>query len=226
MSKPSSIDPKLLQVSKKKFAPMNQKQINREFFEGHKLPVIFVCPIENGKDMVTVDEAGHIFIWKYDKANISSKEMFEPAHRYRLDLLYPSFKCLKQDRLDLKTKDGKPQKFDFADIKLKCLDQRQLLSTNSYTKFIVPARKVPQANAKGHMVYYFREVAFNSKNDYMGTETGAFEQTQNNKAKLLRVKHSKDRQTIALELVKDHLFGDKQFKTIEIVLFNAVLTKN
>lgn len=83
-----------------------------------------MCPIENGKDMVTVDEAGHIFIWKYDKANISSKEMFEPAHRYRLDLNYPLFKCLKQDRLDLKTKDGKPQKFNFEDIKLKALDQR------------------------------------------------------------------------------------------------------
>ena len=44
----------------------NKKHINREFFQGHPAPVVFVCHIENGTDMVTVDENCHIFIWKYN----------------------------------------------------------------------------------------------------------------------------------------------------------------
>lgn len=36
------------------------------------------------------------------------------------------------------------------------------------------------------------------------------------------MRHSKDRQIIAIELVKDHLFGDPDFKTIEIVLLRVL----
>ena len=70
---------------------VNERQINREFFVGHKNPILFVCHIENGKDMVTVDEGGHIFIWKYSKDMLTEDGIFEPERRYRISLNYQRF---------------------------------------------------------------------------------------------------------------------------------------
>lgn len=58
----------------------------------------------------------------------------------------------------------------------------------------------------------------------MKTETGAYTREQDI-AKLGGFRQSKDRQIIAIELVKNHLFGNEDFKTIEIVFFKATLTK-
>lgn len=38
--------------------------------------------------MVTVDEAGHIFIWKYNKDHLSEDGVFEPEKKYRVSLNY------------------------------------------------------------------------------------------------------------------------------------------
>jgi hypothetical protein len=45
----------------------DRKQINREFFEGHTAAIIFLCHIENGKDFLSIDELGQIFIWTYSR---------------------------------------------------------------------------------------------------------------------------------------------------------------
>ena len=43
----------------------NQNFVNREFFTGHKLQIIFMCFIENGLSLISIDSNAHIFIWKY-----------------------------------------------------------------------------------------------------------------------------------------------------------------
>jgi hypothetical protein len=45
-------------------------------------------------------------------------------------------------------------------------------------------------------------------------------------ATLGKIRHTKDRSVIAIELVKEHLFGDKDFKSIEILLFKATPSKS
>ena len=45
-------------------------------------------------------------------------------------------------------------------------------------------------------------------------------------ATLGKIRHTKDRSVLAIELIKDHLFGDKNFKTIEIVFFKLTLSKD
>lgn len=38
-----------------------------------------------------------------------------------------------------------------------------------------------------------------------------------------RVRHTKDRSTIGIETIKAHVFGDKDFITVEIIMFKATL---
>jgi hypothetical protein len=42
------------------------QHMNREFFTAHKAPLLFIFFVENGpKNLVTVDDLGHIFVWRY-----------------------------------------------------------------------------------------------------------------------------------------------------------------
>lgn len=53
--------------------------MNREFFAAHKLPIVFLSFIENSPmNIVTIDDNGHIFIWKYTAEHVTSKQRFEP----------------------------------------------------------------------------------------------------------------------------------------------------
>ena len=61
--------------------------MNREFFTAHKFPLLFIFFVENGpKNLVTVDELGHIFVWRYTEEFVTSKQRFEPAFKFRLEL--------------------------------------------------------------------------------------------------------------------------------------------
>jgi hypothetical protein len=51
----------------------DKTQLNREFFVGHKAPVIYIFHIENGQDMVSIDEQGCILIWTYNKEYLNSE---------------------------------------------------------------------------------------------------------------------------------------------------------
>jgi hypothetical protein len=74
--------------------------MNREFFIAHKLPIIFICFVENGpQNIVTIDENGHIFVWKYNAENVTSKQRFEPAAKFRLDLKYLRYTRVKENRV-------------------------------------------------------------------------------------------------------------------------------
>lgn len=75
----------------------DQRQINREFFDGHKAKVVFLCQVENGKDILSVDQQGHIFIWKYEPEYFDMEaKMYRPAHKYRIPLTYTLFKAVEQ----------------------------------------------------------------------------------------------------------------------------------
>lgn len=58
----------------------------------------------------------------------------------------------------------------------------------------------------------------------MNTKQGVYEKSPE-RATLGRIRHSKDRKTIGIEIIKEHVFGDINFKTIEIVLFKANISK-
>lgn len=95
--------------------------INREFFLGHKSAIIFVCHIENGKDMLTIDEKGHIFVWTYSKKFVDTRGVFKPSHKYRVTMEY-----LKMERLQQKANKSKSQSTSrqFNETYLDCMDYR------------------------------------------------------------------------------------------------------
>lgn len=74
------------------------KHMNREFFSAHNLAIIHICFVENGpQSLVTVDENGHIYFWKYIKEHLTTKQRFEPANRFRIDLSYSKYLKLKEN---------------------------------------------------------------------------------------------------------------------------------
>ena len=74
--------------------------MNREFFSAHNLSIIHICFVENGpQTLVTVDENGHIYVWKYTQEHLTSKQRFDPANRFRIDLNYPKYTKLKETRV-------------------------------------------------------------------------------------------------------------------------------
>lgn len=115
-----------------------------------------------------------------------------------------------------KGKESKKRKFD--EVILDAMDYRHRASGNGHHHVIIPSRRPPNDD-----VMFLNEISFNTKKDYLGTEIGAYKKIEE-QAKLGRIKYSKDRKIIAIELVKDHLFGSEHFQTVEIVLFKAILT--
>lgn len=74
--------------------------MNREFFSAHKLPILYICFVENSPlNIVTIDDNGHIFMWNYTEKQVTSKQRFEPLHKFRLELKYPRYTRLKENRL-------------------------------------------------------------------------------------------------------------------------------
>ncbi|XP_070539084.1 uncharacterized protein [Ptychodera flava] len=67
------------------------QEIPAELFRGHKGQLIYIGFIKNNGHMVTVDEQGYIFIWRYHKKNLSHFEWFEPYKKYRLELSERAF---------------------------------------------------------------------------------------------------------------------------------------
>ena len=56
---------------------------------------MYIYHIENGKDFMTIDEAGHIFIWVYEKKYLQANNKFKPAFKYRISLNYLSLYMTK-----------------------------------------------------------------------------------------------------------------------------------
>jgi hypothetical protein len=73
--------------------------MNREFFKGHKLQIVYLCLIENGPNIVSIDSNGHIFVWRYEKEFISTKQHFNPAVKLRLSLKSFKFIRLSEKRI-------------------------------------------------------------------------------------------------------------------------------
>ena len=59
----------------------------------------------------------------------------------------------------------------------------------------------------------------------MQTLIGSYQKVEAT-AQLGKIRHTKDRSILAIELIKDHLFGDKNFKTSEIVFFKLTLGRD
>ena len=74
--------------------------MNREFFTAHKFPVLFIFFIENGpKSLVTIDAAGHLFIWKYSQEYVTAKQRFEPAQKLRIELKSNKYTKIKENKI-------------------------------------------------------------------------------------------------------------------------------
>lgn len=175
---------------------------------------MFLCHIENGKDIVSVDELAHIFIWKYDPEYLSgTTNMYRPAHKYRISLTYNLFQIVNQ--YDAKPEDNQ----DFERFFLNSFDYRHFVRTNGHHKFVTLHKRPPENG-----LMFFTETTFNSRKTYVGSKTSAYAYTEQH-GELRRIRHTKDRQVVGLEVIKSHLFGDLDFKTVEIVLFKATPSK-
>lgn len=61
-----------------------------------------MCFIENGpQTIISIDSNGHLFIWKYEKTALTSKQVFEPAGKFRLDLKYLKFTRLEKGEIKI-----------------------------------------------------------------------------------------------------------------------------
>jgi len=101
------------------------------------------------------------------------------------------------------------------------MDFRHLVNSDLTYRFISPSRRSPEGDTM-----FFNETTFDQHKHYVSTHIGAYNKINApNKAQIGRIRYSKDRQIIAIEIIKDHLFGSAIFKTIEIVLFKATLPK-
>ncbi|XP_077987498.1 uncharacterized protein LOC144442102 [Glandiceps talaboti] len=62
------------------------QELPAELFRGHKGQLIYIGFIKNNGHMITVDNQGYIFVWKYNKKSLSHFGWFEPYKKYRLEL--------------------------------------------------------------------------------------------------------------------------------------------
>lgn len=97
----------------------DETMINREFFKGHKSPIIFLCHIENGKDFLSIDETGHLIVWTYSEEYIMIDGYIRPSHKYRIPMEYTKFERVKSQE----SKNAKVTDIDEAHI--SALDFRQ-----------------------------------------------------------------------------------------------------
>lgn len=196
------------------FKPLSDKpHINREFFEGHKHPIIFTGLVGNSQDLISVDEVGQIFLWKYHPNMVNNKGNFKPTHKYRVSLSYRKFVC--ESKEEVRSEDLNKRK-NFEKQFSECLDYRQRLQTDGHHLFIVPGDRISNGMD-------FLEVSYNSRKHHMKTMRGTYF-FENDICQFGRIRMSKDKKILGIELIKDHVFGDEDFKTIEIVFFKASLT--
>jgi hypothetical protein len=76
-----------------------------------------MAQIENGQNLVTIDENAHIFVWEYNKDNL--KQTFAPAFKYRISLNYEKFKLLSE-----KLMTNRKTQYDMRNIYEQSLDLR------------------------------------------------------------------------------------------------------
>lgn len=74
-------------------------------------------------------------------------------------------------------------------------------------------------------IKFFNEVTFDKDRKYASTFKVAFSMVEAT-ATIGKIKFSKSRDIFGIELVKDHLYGSQNFKTVEILLFKASLKQN
>ena len=115
--------------------------------------------------MVTVDDNGHVFIWKYDRGYTDAEGVFEPAYKYRISLNYQKFERIASKVLP----PNNQGEGDARQVYKRALDLRHCASSSGHYKYVLPGQKRP---ANGRM--FFREVTFNFRKEYMKTEQGAY----------------------------------------------------
>lgn len=177
------------------------QHVNREFMEGHQHSITYLAHIENGKDLVSVDEAGHLFIWTYHQDHLSPEGKLLPSHKYRIPLPYLKLVCT-QKKVNKNAASQQKNK-DATSVYRRSLDYKHHLHGDGRHVYVVPSSRLPQ---DGYM--FLHEVHFNSKKEFIHTMIGSYVRRECN-AKLGRIKLSKDRRYLAVELFKDHLFGDE-----------------
>ena len=115
---------------------------------------------------------------------------------------------------------SKKTKYDMREIYQTSLDLRHRVNSDGYYLFTMPGKTPPDKAGN----WFFKMMSFNSKLDFMSQKTGVYQKTKE-RAVLGRIRHSKDRKIIGIEIIKEHVFGDVNFQTIEIVLLKANISK-
>ncbi|TNV72876.1 hypothetical protein FGO68_gene6745 [Halteria grandinella] len=221
-----------------------EKHMNREFFTGHKLPIVYICFVENspGK-IITIDDNGHIFQWQYTAEHVTSKQRFEPSHKFRLDLKYPKYTRLKENRLfppvSLSKNDLDPSKAlsstnqqacqQYMDStphplgapSLKCdLVNKKALDRYTHPKtgaktLIMPVGRAA-ANAQERE---FEELTYNGGGMLVKRAEVVFK-IEWVKSRISKAKPAQSKKFTVLEILKDqHMYGMSELKTVEYVFF-------
>ena len=155
---------------------------------------------------------GQIFLWKYHDNEKNKDLSFKPTHKYRVSLTYEKFS--NRGRKDLKD-----YKAEFEEQFSECLDYRHAISGNGLHTFTLPNFK----RYKDPKIMNFIELTFNPKKELMRATEGPYE-LKPDTCEFGRIRMTKSKKELAIELIKDHVFGDPEFKTIEIVFFKATMT--
>eukprot|EP00347_Sterkiella_histriomuscorum_P013166 403365756 len=218
----------------------NAKNANVDFILGHKVPIVFLQSIENPTNplqspqvIVSIDVAGHVFIWKkpQDREKFPSKA----SAKYRIALSYNKFVRAGENRL---FPQGKDKEVDAAksinakilttitnymqtngissqEIESKCID-KTLKNPAGVQIMIMPIQRPPEND----QLREFEEFIFNNQGMLTRRSEVKFKFEQG-VAKLGAIKSSKNKRFIVIQLLKDHVFAQKDFITQEFIIFRS-----
>eukprot|EP00164_Ancoracysta_twista_P012243 GFYU01019162.1.p1 GENE.GFYU01019162.1~~GFYU01019162.1.p1 ORF type:complete len:1104 (+),score=299.21 GFYU01019162.1:147-3458(+) len=145
-------------------------QIEREFFQAHRFPIIFMAYLGDDMTMITVDGEGYIFVWPYTPDDFTGFGWFSPSKRYRLDtqevaytevpntekILFPPPDVVVPDKPSLDPKFMKLVRKEKKAIDALALPAQPWMTTQTYDglqEMIFAARNVPIEGAEFHTLY-------------------------------------------------------------------------
>lgn len=140
------------------------QHLSREFFSGHRSTIVFLCHIENSKDLLSIDEQGHVFVWQYD-LKFCNEDFFTPSHKYRIPLEYRKMECVQQKETSSPASNEGYK--DAQAVYQRSLDHRELLHGNGNHKYILPSRMAPIVQPDGVEARKMHEVIFSSTKDFL-----------------------------------------------------------
>lgn len=94
-------------------------------------------------------------------------------------------------------------------------DHRHCISQDGVHKFIQMSDRPPEKER-----YFYTETIFTARQRNLGSLMAAFN-CSFDLGKIGRIRHTSTHSVFGLEIKKDHIFGDRKFKSYDIVIFKA-----